>query len=62
MAYFVLQEMSGAPDTTIVIWRICVTGDVGGSLGLFLGASVLTIVELFDALLHHGLKRLCVRS
>ena len=29
-------------------WFICVSGDIGGSLGLFIGASMLTILEIID--------------
>ena len=30
----------------------CIAGDVGGSLALFLGVSILTICELLDFMLH----------
>ena len=32
------------------------TGDIGGSLGLFVGASVISICELLDAFIHNFLK------
>ena len=31
-------------------------GDIGGSMGLFVGASVITVFELIDAMLHNFLK------
>ena len=30
----------------------CVAGDIGGALGLFVGASVVTVLEFGDAVLH----------
>lgn len=36
---------------------VCVAGDIGGSLGLFVGASVLSVFEVFDVCLHTA----CVR-
>ena len=33
-----------------------VAGDIGGSMGLFVGASVITVFELIDAMLHNFLK------
>ena len=35
------------------------TGDIGGSLGLFLGASVLTLFGLIDVIIHYGVRKLC---
>ena len=32
------------------------TGDIGGSMGLFVGASVITVFELCDAIIHNFLK------
>ena len=32
------------------------SGDIGGSMGLFVGASVITVFELGDAILHNFLK------
>ena len=50
------------------IYRLCVysvhlyrffpsAGDIGGSMGLFIGGSVLSIFEVFDVFLHHGARR-----
>ena len=39
-----------------ILLMICVTGDIGGSMGLFVGASVITVFELGDAILHNFLK------
>ena len=36
-------------------------GDIGGSMGLFVGASVITVFELFDAILHNLSKRQFLR-
>ena len=33
--------------------------DVGGAMGLFVGASLLTTFELIDAILHHACKKIC---
>ena len=32
------------------------SGDIGGSMGLFVGASVITVFELCDAIIHNFLK------
>ena len=34
-----------------------VTGDLGGYMGLLLGASVITVVEVLDLIIYHLLKR-----
>ena len=39
-------------------WRIYVSGDMGGFMGLFLGASVLTLCELFDFLIYNCVRKL----
>lgn len=31
-----------------IIFLSCLAGDIGGQMGLFIGASILTILELFD--------------
>ena len=33
--------------------------DIGGAMGLFVGASILTTFELIDAILHHACKKVC---
>ena len=39
------------PENEIIIIFIFIVGDIGGSMGLFIGASMLTIVEIFDLFL-----------
>lgn len=31
-------------------------GDIGGSMGLFIGGSVLSIFEFIDVFIHHGVR------
>ncbi len=40
----------------------CILGDIGGSLGLFIGASVITVFELFDVIAVHLHKTYAVRD
>lgn len=35
----------------------CFPGDLGGSIGLYLGGSILTIFELVDIFIHYCVKR-----
>ncbi|ELT94811.1 hypothetical protein CAPTEDRAFT_212993 [Capitella teleta] len=50
-----------AYDVIKLLGKAIQSRDIGGSLGLFLGASVLTIFELIDAFLHHALRLACRR-
>ena len=43
-------------DMKIFNVNVILAGDIGGSMGLFVGASVITVFELCDALLHNFLK------
>ena len=36
-------------------------GDIGGNMGLFIGASILTVIELFD-FLYELMKERCVQD
>ena len=38
---------------------IFLAGDIGGIMGLLLGASVLTIFELLDLILYNSLRKWC---
>jgi len=39
----------------------CFAGDVGGYLGLLIGGSVLTIIEVVDLVFYNSLMRCCGR-
>ena len=54
-------RLSFHPLFLSMIMNILVTGDIGGSMGLFVGASVITVFELFDAILHNLSKRQFLR-
>lgn len=34
-----------------------ISGDIGGSMGLFIGGSFISIIEFIDVFLHNGAKR-----
>ena len=41
---------------------ICLfTGDIGGYMGLFLGASIVTVCEIFDVVIYNALRKLKCR-
>lgn len=42
---FTLRQAATVSVLTFLLWF---TGDIGGQMGLFIGASILTILELFD--------------
>ena len=42
----------------VITWRLDISGELGGFMGLFLGASVLTLCELFDFLIYNCVRKL----
>nr|XP_061813766.1 acid-sensing ion channel 1 isoform X3 [Nerophis lumbriciformis] len=47
------------PTEYTVTFFFCLSGDIGGQMGLFIGASILTILELFDYLYEVIKYKLC---
>ena len=44
----VLLVFSWCSPHVLLVFSLCPPGDIGGQMGLFIGASILTILELFD--------------
>ena len=40
---------------------LCTSGDIGGSMGLFIGASVMTIYEIVDLILNYVTESAIIR-
>ena len=51
---------STMPSPICILWskpfNVYISGDIGGSIGLFVGASVLTAFEILDVFVHNALK------
>ena len=43
--------------TCLGLFLLFFPGDIGGSMGLFVGASVLTVFEIFDLVVHQSIYR-----
>ena len=48
--------------TPLICMHVCVIGELGGILGLLLGASVLTVFEILDAFLYTAIVKCFDRS
>lgn len=46
----------------LMLHLICLTGDIGGSMGLFIGASVMTIFEILDFVLNMSAEKAVKRK
>ena len=57
----VLQNRRIDTNTVICLcylsYCLFASGDIGGSMGLFVGGSIITIIELFDVAVHTLLRR-----
>ena len=52
-----MQELSYEEITQQVAYDVPrLLSDIGGSMGLFIGGSVLSIFEFFDVFIHHGIR------
>ena len=41
----------------LVTWYCCFKGDMGGYMGLLLGASVITLIEVLDLIIYNAILR-----
>lgn len=49
-SYFIKENLSAIE---LIFLKIIFTGDIGGTMGLFLGASFLSVVEIVDFIFTH---------
>lgn len=45
------------PIIVYTVFIFCITGDIGGSMGLFIGASAMSLFELVDLLVDQSFKQ-----